>query len=158
MIGVISDTHGRLPGAVLEIFDGVEAILHAGDVGDESILTELETLAPVHAVLGNVDGFAIAHTLPLRLVVDLTGLRIGIAHGHLHGDPSDRHDRLRQAFQPEGVDVVVYGHTHTPCCDASSHPWVINPGSPSQSRGHGRSVGLLSLRGRQPHFEIVEIA
>ncbi|MGD8699378.1 MAG: metallophosphoesterase family protein, partial [Gemmatimonadales bacterium] len=56
LIGLISDTHGLLRNEVYRVFEHVDAIVHAGDVGDPSILTELEVIAPVHAVFGNVDG------------------------------------------------------------------------------------------------------
>lgn len=145
-IGIISDTHGRLPPEVLTHFDGVEMILHAGDVGSLDVMLELETLAPVRAVSGNVDGFEFGH-LPLRAVVELPPIRVGMVHGHLHGGPSDRHLRLRQAFAADSVDMILYGHTHRPCLDDTTRPWVANPGSASQGRGHGRSLAILRLGG-----------
>ncbi|MBN1475910.1 YfcE family phosphodiesterase [Candidatus Sumerlaeota bacterium] len=157
--GVISDTHGRLAAEIFDIFSGVEVILHAGDVGGGDILIELGALATVHAVSGNIDGFEIRDVAPLRQVVDLGDLRVGLTHGHLHGGPSDRHRQLRQAFAGDRVDAVVYGHTHCPAADTSERPWVLNPGSASQGRGGVRSVGLLRFGGdlSQPEFEVVRL-
>jgi putative phosphoesterase len=158
-VGVISDTHGRLAAEVFDIFSGVEAILHAGDVGGSDILIELGALATVHAVSGNVDGFEISDVAPLRQVVDLGDLRVGLAHGHLHGGPSTRHSQLRRAFSGDRVDAVIYGHTHCPASDTAERPWVLNPGSASQGRGGSRSVGLLRFGGSlsQPEFEVVRL-
>jgi len=144
-LGIISDTHGKLPPEVFTHFEGVQAILHAGDVDSEDILIELEAIAPVRGVMGNMDGMELSHRLPLRDVVDLDGVRIGLAHGHLHGGPSDRHQRLREAFEADGVQAIIYGHTHRSCADTDENPWVLNPGSASQGRGHGRSIGLLRV-------------
>jgi uncharacterized protein len=159
LIGVISDTHGRLAAEVFDIFSDVEAILHAGDVGGSGILIELSTLATVHAVSGNVDGFEISDVAPLRQVVDLGDLRVGLTHGHLHGGPSSRHRQLRRAFAGDRVDAVIYGHTHCAATDISERPWVLNPGSASQGRGGARSVGLLRFGGNllHPEFEVVRI-
>jgi putative phosphoesterase len=157
LFGVLSDTHGRLPPGVLEVFEGVEAILHAGDVGAEDILIELRALGPVHAVRGNIETSPLITQLPLRLVLDLNGLRVGMAHGHLHGGPSDRHARMREAFRDDTVDLVICGHTHRACCDTSARPWIVNPGSASQGRGAGRSVALLKVGAAGPRFEIVGI-
>lgn len=156
--GIISDTHGKLPAEVFDHFEGVEAILHAGDVDREEILIELEAIAPVHGVMGNMDGSELSHRLPLRQVVELDGVRVGLAHGHLHGGPSDRHRRLREAFADDGVQLIVYGHTHRSCADTGETPWVVNPGSASQGRGHGRTIGLLRLEGQgEFDFEIVRL-
>jgi len=158
VFGIISDTHGKVPSEVFAHFDGVEGILHAGDVDHEDILIELEAVAPVRGVMGNMDGMELSHRLPLRDVVDLDGVRVGLAHGHLHGGPSDRHRRLREAFETDNVQVIVYGHTHRSCADTDEEPWVLNPGSASQGRGHGRSIGLLRLdEDGSLDFEIVRL-
>jgi len=62
-IGLISDTHGFLRNEVYTAFDGVDEILHAGDVGDPSILLELEVIAPTRAVYGNIDGWELRELL-----------------------------------------------------------------------------------------------
>src|SRR5215471_948995 len=90
-LGIVSDTHGLLDSRVLEIFEGVDRILHAGDVGDERILVELEAVAPVIAVAGNVDGFPLAQRLKETEILDLEARRILLIHqiGKI-GSPSPR--------------------------------------------------------------------
>src|SRR5690606_32960928 len=84
-IGLISDTHGRLAPEVVERLAGVERILHAGDVGGPEILDELAAIAPVDAVWGNTDGFALRAVTRESVELDLGGLRFGMAHGHRAG-------------------------------------------------------------------------
>src|ERR1700757_364499 len=79
-IGVISDTHGLLRPEAIEALKGVDRILHAGDVGDPDILRELEKIAPVTAVRGNVDGGAWAHELPLSDVIEIERVSIYVLH------------------------------------------------------------------------------
>ena len=55
LVGLISDTHGLVRPEVFAALEGVALILHAGDVGGQDVLTQLQTIAPLHAVCGNVD-------------------------------------------------------------------------------------------------------
>lgn len=143
-IGILSDTHGLLRPEVFPALDGVEHILHAGDVGDPDILLALNALAPVTAVHGNTDGWELRSRLPESNSVELLGLRFTVVHGHLpsHGTTPER---LSRAFP--GSDVVVFGHTHQPFLaqreggDAGGDElqskdlpragsrWFVNPGS-----------------------------
>ena len=106
LIGLISDTHGMVRPEVHGALAGVALILHAGDVGDDTILDELETIAPVLAVYGNTDAPGRAR---LRESIDQTfeGVRIHVSHGHEVGSPTPA--RLVERYT---ADVVVYGHTH----------------------------------------------
>ena len=81
-IGVISDTHGKLPGAVFKAFEGVAGIVHCGDVCDLSILDELAIIAPVWAVGGNVDASGDRRLPPAR-VEKCGDVTIAVTHGHL---------------------------------------------------------------------------
>lgn len=146
-IGLISDTHGRLRPDVFGIFAGVDVILHAGDVGPVSILTELETIAPVHAVLGNTDGFELVPRVQESLALEMEGRRIVVVHGHQFGSPSPA--RLREAYP--AADVVVYGHTHRPLLDTDTSPVVVNPGAAGQARFRLKpSVAILTLHRDEP--------
>jgi len=126
-IGIISDTHGALPDGVHEAFAGVERILHAGDVGSQTVLAELETIAPVTAVHGNTDPAGLAFTLPARTSVRVGRTRFLIGHILV--------DLLRSGI-PDDVDVVVFGHTHVPLTEERDGVLYLNPGSAS----HGRSL------------------
>ena len=141
-IGLISDTHGKLRREVFPHFEGVDLILHAGDVGGEEILTELETIAPVHAVVGNTDGFPLASRLAESLTLDLAGRRIVVTHGHRLGAPTP--ERLRQAH-PD-AHIIVYGHTHVPLVERYGGSLIVNPGAAGPARFKLKpSIAILEL-------------
>lgn len=141
--GLISDTHGRVHREVAARFEGVEAILHAGDVGGDHVLGELGLIAPVHAIAGNVDDPA--PQLPETRLVQLPFGCVGMAHGHQL--PSDRESRfkgLHSLFSGHGPRILMHGHTHLPLMDfrdtRAGGVWVVNPGSASQPRFGGPAM------------------
>ena len=149
-LGLISDTHGKLRPQVLALFEGVDLILHAGDIGDGGIITELETLAPVQAVHGNTDDSELSQRYHETAHVMVEGLHIVVTHGHLLGSPTPA--LLRRHF-PD-ADVVVYGHTHEPLVDREARPLLINPGAAGPARFKLRpSVAILEL----PSLDVKEI-
>jgi putative phosphoesterase len=153
-LGVISDTHGLLRAEVLEVFEGVDHILHGGDVGTWDVLVELQALAPVTAVYGNVDGFEIRSKLPQVVAVELDGFRIVVTHGDQLGKPTPA--KLHAAF-PD-AEIVVYGHTHKPLLElVDKTVTVMNPGGAGAPRfGLLPSVGILELEaGIPPRGRIV---
>lgn len=136
-LGIISDTHGLLRPRVLHHLADVDRILHAGDVGDSDILTELEALAPVTAVVGNTDTFPLVGRLAQEAHLTLEGpggagdyFRIGMLHGHLL-DPLTP-QTVADAF-PE-AHLVIYGHTHRPLVEWVGQTLVLNPGSAGPRR------------------------
>ena len=139
-IGVVSDTHGLVRPGLLALLRGVDAILHAGDVGDGAVLEALGELAPVHAVRGNVDGPG----LPETLALELGGRRFGLAHGHLIG--AQGRERALVKLFPE-AEFVVYGHTHEARLEVHGTQLVLNPGSCGPRRfSLPVTAGLLELR------------
>jgi len=148
-VGVISDTHGRLDPRVLELFQGVDHILHAGDIGSAAVLEGLRSLAPVTAVRGNVDLAPWASALPLEESLELAGRHLLV--GHIREDLLRRHDPLR-----EGLDAVVFGHTHQPLARVEAGVLYLNPGSAGPRRFHlPRAAALLHLDGRDLRPELV---
>ena len=152
VIGLISDTHGMLRGSVHEALAGVELILHAGDVGGDAILEELELIAPVLAVYGNTDA-PVDPRLLAAIDREIGGLRVHVSHGHELGSPTP--EKLLERYS---ADVIVYGHTHKQLVVRAGGRLVVNPGAagarrfklePSVARltiVHGRAeVELVSL-------------
>jgi putative phosphoesterase len=137
-VGIVSDTHGRLDPRVVVAFEGVDHILHAGDVGHPSVLWELQLLAPVTAVAGNVDDWDMpGEELPVVARLQIERTRVSVVH-------------IRKGLPPHVVresDVVVYGHSHMPLIQWVDSVLWINPGSASQARRSeiGRSVALLEI-------------
>jgi uncharacterized protein len=143
-IGVISDTHiphfKKLPEAIWEHFAEVELIIHAGDLSVLSVLDELETIAPVVAVQGNIEHEEVVLKLPLKREVVVGHCRIGVVH--ILGDSRSRVRLARQEF-PD-ARVVVYGHSHIPYNQEHEGQLLFNPGSATDRRRQPRcSIGLL---------------
>lgn len=136
--GLISDTHGHLDPRVLDVFReaGVSAIIHAGDVGRVKVLWELESLAPVAVVLGNID----REPLPGWRLEGLARVRVGSARILII------HNIRDLATIPDDVDVVVHGHSHIPKIEKRDGVLLVNPGSASQRRFMpSTSVGILEV-------------
>jgi hypothetical protein len=153
-LGIISDTHGKLLPEVFEVFDGVDHILHAGDIGPADILLELEALAPVTAVYGNTDGWDLRAKLPKVAKLRLDGFDIVVTHGDQFGTPTP--EALHEAF-PEG-EILVFGHTHRPLVETVDVVvTAMNPGSAGAPK-HGLppSVGIMELEpGIPPRARLV---
>ncbi|MGD8278656.1 MAG: metallophosphoesterase family protein [Gemmatimonadota bacterium] len=153
-IGLISDTHGQLRNAVLEHFEGVDLILHAGDVGEPDIIAALEAVAPVEAVFGNTDGFRTRSLLRDTIVHEAGGRILVVVHGDRFGAPTPA--RLHAEW-PD-ADVVVFGHTHRPTLETIGSTLFVNPGAAGPARHDIRpSVAILSLDEGAPDVRFIEI-
>lgn len=144
-IGVLSDTHNFFAPQIPRLFAGVDHILHAGDIGQPSIIHALEEIDPVTAVAGNTDepGFR----YPLIKTVELGGFRFLLNH---IVNPHSPEDSLRERLQQEQPDVVVFGHTHKPFCERLHGALFFNPGSAGKSRfGLPRTLAILHGTAKQ---------
>jgi len=138
-IGVVSDTHNFLDPRVLELFQGVDHILHGGDVGLPSTILQLEQIAPVTAVLGNTDDPS--HRYRLTETIDLAGRKFLVHH---IVNPRALDEALEKRIKWEKPDVVVFGHTHKPFCEQIGEVLFFNPGYAGKSRfGMERSAAIL---------------
>ena len=147
-VAVVSDTHAprfwkAIPAAVAQQLDGVDVILHAGDVCVPSVLDELAAFAPVHVVQGNNDRDDVAAWgAPETLELELDGVRVAMIHDS--GQKQGRAARMRRLF-PE-ADVVVFGHSHIPWDTEVDGQRLFNPGSPTDKRRQPRgTMGHLVL-------------
>jgi putative phosphoesterase len=129
-IGIISDTHGLLRSEVFARFEGVDHILHAGDVGPVEILMELEAIAPVTAVWGNTDGLEIRRRAPEIAHVELAGAKVVVLHGMQLGAPTAE----KAAAAYPDADLVVFGHSHKWVIRQVGSVLAVNPGSAGRPR------------------------
>ena len=133
----ISDTHisngtGKLPKTLYNGLKGADLILHAGDITSMDVIEELSAIAPIEAVAGNMDGWDIAGKLPESRVIEAAGFKIGLAHGG--GSVADIEDRVIRRFEQDGVDCIVFGHSHKALVKWVGRVLLVNPGSPTDKR------------------------
>ncbi|HET7372721.1 MAG TPA: metallophosphoesterase family protein [Gemmatimonadaceae bacterium] len=153
VVGLISDTHGLLRPEVHQALAGVELILHAGDVGGDDILIELEQIAPVHAVYGNTDPPGHPQ-LVASLEETVAGVRVHVSHGHELGAPTP--DKLLATYD---ADVIVYGHTHKPLVVNVDGRWVVNPGAAGPRRFDlVPSIARMTIRDGVVSVDVVKLA
>ena len=148
-IGVLSDTHGYLDPKVLELFAGVSHILHAGDIGNDSIVFELQAIAPVTAVLGNTDS---SPNFRLAEVVALAQRKFLVHH---IVNPHALKENLQLQIARERPDAVVFGHTHRVFCETIDGVLYLNPGYAGKPKsGVERTVAILHVdeTGIRPEF------
>jgi hypothetical protein len=152
-LGLISDTHGFLDSRLPRIFRGVDHILHAGDIGSDHLIAQLESIAPVTAVLGNNDDSPL---FPLTKTTVLGELKFLVHHIVA---PRSLPDELSTRIARERPDAVVFGHSHQQFCERVNGVLFINPGYAGKPRfGAPRSVALLEATGKEMQVKFVPLA
>ena len=130
-VGVIADTHGLFDIAITRHFKTVDHIIHAGDIGNRSVISQLEVLAPVTVVSGNVDDYE-QSGFPREAMIELAGLRIAVRHILYEGGKLTREG---QAFLNHvHPDICIFGHTHRPTKEWFGDTLLFNPGSAGPKR------------------------
>lgn len=142
LVGVISDTHGKLDQRVLELFAGVRRIIHAGDIGDEELIWQLEAIAPVIAVRGNNDAATICFPNERMAVIERRTFYVR----HQFATVEKMSPAQQRIIEQRMPDAVIFGHSH----QAYSGQWrgtlLFNPGSAGPKRfSLPRTVGLLEI-------------
>jgi hypothetical protein len=148
-IGVISDTHGLVRPEALTALEGVSQIIHAGDVGGDAVLSDLQRVAPVTAVRGNMDSESWARRLPPTAVAEVGELLLYVLHdlGHLDLDPA-----------AAGIAAVISGHSHIARVFEEKGVLYLNPGSAGPRRfGRPATLARVAARGRQLDVRIVTL-
>jgi len=167
LIGLLSDTHIRVPGyraglsqlctntlppQVKDAFHGVDLILHAGDIYTLPILDELERVAPIMAAEGDDDPFEIMNDRRVKSkhIINVAGITIWLAHEY----------ETWSREEPEALpDVIVFGHTHRAALENHAGTIRINPGSPTFPRYERvlGTVGLLTVTSGKAEAQIVQL-
>ena len=126
-IGVISDTHGLLRQDVFKAFEHVDSILHAGDIGSMEIIDQLSTIAPVHAVRGNMDGNVWSQKFPVFDAIEIKNKFFYVLH-----------DLYTLDLNPKAANfnAVIFGHTHIAEKYIQDNVLYLNPGSAGPIRNN----------------------
>jgi putative phosphoesterase len=162
IVGLISDTHiptkaKAIPKKALEAFKNSSLIVHAGDLIQLSVLDDLEKLAPVVAVRGNVDQHDVKERLPNMNSVRVYDWKIGVIHdsGALWGTR-----KMKRIAKQKSLDVLVSGHTHRPTLKQENSVFYINPGSPTNPLPPflvKPTIALLRITKKKIEPEIIQI-
>jgi putative phosphoesterase len=148
-VGIISDTHGLLRREAVDALQDVDFIIHAGDIGKFSIIDELNGIAPIVAVRGNMDSENWAYQLKRTEIVEKKKILFCVIH-----------DISRLDLDPavSGIKVVISGHSHRPSIGRHKGVLYINPGSAGPRRFTlPVSVALLQVRGKSLDAQIVKL-
>ena len=155
LVGVVSDTHGFYDPRVPPLLEGVEHILHAGDIGSEDIIQRLCDIAPVTAIRGNNDREGPAPMHWEEEVLELGGCRIVLTH--IVKVPKEGSAALAKHAN-DGIDAVVYGHSHIAFQERRGGVLFFNPGAAGKRRFKVvPSVGLLELEAGRVHGIILPL-
>ncbi|NIA20389.1 MAG: YfcE family phosphodiesterase [Anaerolineaceae bacterium] len=168
LIGLVSDTHVRdgrpvLPERLVETFRRCDLILHAGDIGDLSGLEMIKAIGPeVVAISGNTDRSPLDETLPEFRLVETPAGSILVIHSLplVREGPKAAIGRFLGDY--EQLLAVVHGHTHCPDIDQvelsdGRRVWLVNPGSPTRSRGYGHTFAMMELGRGEPQVWIEKL-
>jgi len=149
-LGIISDSHLLDLSAAIDLassliggpFAEVDCILHAGDM----VIADFESCfndIPCYSVQGNMDAPRL--DLPLTRIIEIAGHRIGLIHGW--GPPHAVAKNVLSEFDNENIDLLIFGHSHTPYKAFHGRTLLFNPGSATDHRGHAEScsVGLIEI-------------
>ncbi|MBC7101068.1 metallophosphoesterase [Methanothermobacter tenebrarum] len=159
LVGVVSDTHvpdrvSVIPDKVFEVFSSVDMILHAGDLTSLDVKDELNNLAPMKCVQGNMDRYY-GLELPRDEILKVDGLSIGLNHGEVY--PRGDTQQLKYIALEMNVDVLISGHTHQPFIKEVDGILLLNPGSPTVPRLAYPTVMLVEIYDGKIETEIVRV-
>lgn len=150
LIGVVSDTHGRLPDDVLTAFKNVDLIIHAGDIDTPAVLEALKKISPVVAVRGNMDRGHWADPLQRVEVVEIDETILYVLH-----------DLASLDLEPDaaGFNAVISGHTHKPAIESKKGVLFLNPGSAVMPRFNTPAcVALIRIQNNTLTPEFIELS
>jgi putative phosphoesterase len=144
-IGILSDTHlasitEDFKETIKRVFDGVDMIIHAGDITGLSVFNYLSNWE-LKAVRGNMDDFDLYNLLPEKRIENIMGKNVGIIHGK--GPPRGIEEVVLREFQ--NVDLIIYGHSHVPLETKKRDVLLFNPGSYRRSYSYHGTVGMLEI-------------
>ena len=156
-IAVISDTHARnlkeLPPELLKTLAEADWVVHCGDYTSVTVVRELQTLSKRFiGVYGNIDPREIRDELPAKAVFEVEGKRIGVIHPSWGGSPFGIERDMAREF--DGVDIILFGHTHDICHKTIDNVIFFNSGQAYPDFGTPASLGIVTIGQERIEVEI----
>lgn len=159
---VISDTHVRSESEINKLISIIkpyvseaDIIIHAGDLVLKALVKSLNDLKPTYAVSGNMDYYDVAQTLPQKLTFEFASFKVGLTHGS--GPATGLKERVFDLFKQDGVDAIIFGHSHQPYLGSRDGVLLLNPGSPTDTRFANRNTLAFLYADDKLRAEIVDI-
>ncbi|NBC84763.1 MAG: YfcE family phosphodiesterase [Bacteroidetes bacterium] len=140
-LGILSDTHGYFHPELIDALDGVDHILHAGDIGDLTIIDGLKAVAPVTAVYGNVDGWDVRHRTGEHQRVTFAGVNVWMTH--IAGRPGAWQRGMGEKLRADPPDVFICGHSHIlriERVEGFQNMLYLNPGAAGRQGFHQKKT------------------
>ena len=158
-VTLISDTHSYMDDRILHHLNGSDLVIHAGDVGDSSILDAIENLAPTHCVYGNIDGTAIRSRCPEWELIDLAGHKTLAIH--IAGAVGRYNEKTRKLIEQHQPDSIICGHSHIlkVMPDKKYNLLHLNPGAAGR-HGFHKIRTLLKfevINARLENLQVIEL-
>lgn len=130
-LGIISDSHitklSDLPKKAIDLLNDADLIIHAGDYDDKGLIDDLRNFGNFKGVYGNMDSQEIKDELPSKLIFEINNFKLGVTHPPEGGSPFRMENRLKKKFNQ--LDIIIFGHTHTPKNEVIDGILYFNPGS-----------------------------
>ena len=158
-IALLSDSHSHIDQNIIDTIHGVDEIWHAGDVGSWNVIEQLQTIAPLRVVYGNIDDHTFRAEYPLDLHFEIQGIRFYMTH--IGGYPGRYASRVRAIFSQTPCDIFICGHSHI--CkvirDTKHNHLVMNPGAIGHHGFHAiRTLLLFEItNGKLEHLKVAEL-
>jgi uncharacterized protein len=159
-IGLLSDTHSYLDPKILPYFKDCDEIWHAGDIGDRSVVDELEKAKPVRAVFGNIDD----RDMQVRFPGDLwfTCEQVTIWMTHIGGSPPNYNPRVKKILKSNVPDIFICGHSHILRVKKDpnyKNMLYLNPGAAGRHGFHAiKTIVRFEIVGKEiKNLEVIEL-
>ena len=158
-IGLLSDTHGTVHPRVAEFFSGCDEIWHAGDIGNDEVVNQLEAMKPLRAVYGNIDGGKLRIDFPEYALFEIEGLRVLMIH--IGGYPGHYNQKARALIRKYHPGLFISGHSHIlkVMPDKKYNLLHINPGAAGNSGFH-KKITMVRFKienGRVSDLDVLDI-
>ncbi len=159
-IGLLSDTHSYLDSKIFDYFKECDEVWHAGDIGDKSLITELEKFKTFRAVFGNIDEKPIQHSLPEDLWITIEGITFLMTH--IGGVPPNYNPRIKKILKEKTPDVFICGHSHIMRVTRDpnfKNLLYINPGAAGNHGFHNiKTIVRFEINnGKIENMEVIEL-
>lgn len=159
-IGLLSDTHSYLDAKVFTHFRDCDEIWHAGDIGDSTVITQLESFKPLKAVFGNIDSKELQAKYPEDLRFMCEGVKVHITH--IGGTPPKYNQRVKPMLYKHTPDIFICGHSHILCIKRDpnlNNMLFVNPGAAGNHGFHRmKTLVRFNIEGTKiSNMEVIEL-